>query len=81
MVRHAASEFRLKIRSQIFAYIVKDMRVASKTPSAALIFALPIFEVLIIGLNTSAFSSFRASSVLGVTVLGCFFTLFASWCS
>jgi predicted permease len=77
IVRHMATEFLVRVRKPIAAYVMKDLRVASKTPSVAFIFALPIFEVLIIGLNTSAFAVLRATSVLSVTLLGCFFTLFS----
>lgn len=78
VVRQTAKEFLLRMRRPIFAYVLKDLRIASKTPSTAFIFALPIFEMLIVGLNTSAFSFLRASSVLSATILGCFFTLFSS---
>lgn len=78
VVRQVAKEFLLKTRRPILAYVTKDLRIASKAPSMAFIFALPVFEMLIVGLNTSAFSFLRASSVISATLLGCFFTLFSS---
>jgi len=78
IIRQAAKEFRLTPRRPMVAYVLKDLRVASKTPSMAIVFALPIFVMLIIALNASAYSVLRATSVLYATLLGCFFIIFSS---
>jgi predicted permease len=78
VARQTAKEFLVRVRGPLLAYVQKDLRVASKTPSMAFIFALPIFEMLIVALNTSAFTFLRATSVFTATLLGCFFTVFSS---
>lgn len=77
-VRHITKEFAVRVRRPVYAYVIKDLRVASKLPSTASIFALPVIEIIIIGLNTSGVSLFRATSVLTATGIGCFFSLFSS---
>ena len=73
--RRRATDFLLKLRHPIAAYILKDFRIASKNPATAFIFGFPVFEVLIVGLSLSGFSTVRATSVLSSTTVGCFFTL------
>lgn len=78
MIRQATKNFQLKLRQPMFAYIMKDLRVASKSPQAAFIFVLPLFETLFIALGASGLSLFGASSTVTVTSIGTFFTLFAA---
>lgn len=74
-VRERAKEFILRLRAPTPAYVVKDVRVSSKNPSTALIYALPVLEAIVIGLTLTGTGKLRASSVITSTVLGCFFTL------
>jgi hypothetical protein len=77
-VRRTAKEFLIRVRGPISAYVRKDLRVASKLPQTASVFALPVIEIVVIGLSTGSLSFLRATSVLSATLLGCFFTLFSS---
>jgi hypothetical protein len=47
-VQRIKSSIRLKIRNAIIAIMLKDLRLASRTPNLAFIFVLPLFEVLFI---------------------------------
>lgn len=77
ITRQFAKEFSLKIRSPITGYLLKDLRVASKNPSTAFIFALPLLETLLIGLNVVG-HTLRAMTIITATVLGSVFTLFSA---
>jgi predicted permease len=74
----ATNNFSIKLRQPIFAYVMKDLRVASKNPQAAFLFALPLFETLIIAFTSRGLSLFGSTSVVAITSIGTFFTLFAS---
>ncbi len=78
IVRRATKNFQLKLRQPVLAYIVKDLRVASKNPQAAFIFVLPLFETVFIAISSSGLSLFGTSSIVSITTIGTFFTLFAS---
>lgn len=78
VVRQRASEFLLRLRRPIPAYVLKDARMASKNPSVAIVFGLPVLETLIIVFTTSGISSMRAHTVLSSTALGCVFTLISA---
>jgi Membrane protein of 12 TMs len=72
------TEFLLKIRGPVAAYIVKDVRVSTKSPSTAFIYAMPLFMAVVVR------ESFNGSGVPGefavvfATLLGCFFTMFSA---
>ena len=74
IVRQSARDFLLRIRAPMMGYVVKDLRVASKNPSMAFMFALPVLEALVIGLNVFG-HALRATSILTTTMTGGFFTL------
>jgi predicted permease len=78
IVRQRATEFLLKLRRPIPAYVVKDARIASKNPSTAFVFALPVFETIIIVFSLSQADTLGATAILAVTSLGCFFTLISA---
>jgi predicted permease len=78
ITRQITRNFELKLRQPMMAYIVKDLRVASKSPQAAFLFALPLFETLIIALSSSGLSLLGSSSIVAITSIGTFFTLFAA---
>ena len=73
-VRQSAKDFLLKTRSPMMGYLVKDLRVASKNPSMAFMFALPVLEALVIGLNVFG-HALRAVSIITTTMTGGWFTL------
>lgn len=74
IIRQSAKDFLLRIRSPMVGYLVKDLRVASKNPSMAFMFALPVLEALVIGLNVFG-HALKATSILSMTMMGGFFTL------
>jgi predicted permease len=77
-VRERAKEFGVRLRMPTSAYILKDIRISSKNPSTAFIYALPVLEPLVIVLTLSGIVVLRAVSVITSTVIGCFFTLIAA---
>ncbi|MCL5067023.1 MAG: hypothetical protein M1368_01555, partial [Thaumarchaeota archaeon] len=77
IIRESAKEFTLKIRKPFFAYVMKDLRVAAKSPSTAMIFALPFFETVIIAMSISGVAMSTPDLVIA-TIMGCLFTLMVS---
>jgi predicted permease len=75
VVRQRASDFLLKLRRPVPAFVVKDTRVASKNPSTAFIFAMPVFEMIIIGLSLAEAAALRSVVVLSTLAIVCFLTL------
>lgn len=47
-IKSVGSNIRIKIRNTIIAIMLKDLRLASRTPNLAFIFVLPLLEVLFI---------------------------------
>lgn len=78
IVRQRTTEFLLKLRRPIPAYVIKDARIASKNPSTAFVFALPVFETIIIAFSLSQADVLGPTAILGATSLGCFFTLISA---
>src|SRR5271157_290436 len=78
VIRYRATEFLLKLRRPMPAYILKDVRVSSKNTSSAFIYALPVLETLVIILAVSGTTDLRARHVLLSTGLGCIFTLISA---
>ncbi len=76
IIRVRASDFSLKTRRPILAYITKDLKVAAKNPGTAFFFALPVLETLIITLFIANYSSIRVSLVLTSSLMGGVFALF-----
>ena len=74
ILRRTARDFLLRIRAPMVGYVVKDLRVASKNPSVAFMFGLPVLEALVVGLGISGYA-LRAISILSTTMTGGFFTL------
>jgi predicted permease len=69
------TDFSLRLRKPLFAYVLKDLRLASKNPSLAFFYAMPLFEVITLAVVTAQFPALRATSMIIATVLGCFFTI------
>jgi hypothetical protein len=70
-----ATSLALKLREPLTAHIIKDLRLASKNPSMAFLYALPVFVVFMLAVITSQFPIMHASSVIVSTVVGCSFTI------
>jgi predicted permease len=78
IIRQKATEFLLKLRNPVPAYVIKDARIASKNPSTAFVFALPVFETVIVVFSLSQAEVLGAAAVLATTSLGSFFTLISA---
>jgi len=74
--RVKATDFSVKTRRPLFAYILKDLKVASKNPGTAFFFAMPMLETLIITLFISNYAALRVSLVLVSSLMGGVFALF-----
>jgi predicted permease len=64
IIRQVAKEFALKLRRPLVAFVVKDLRIASKNPATALILALPLFGPL----TLIAFSNPATGGALDVAI-------------
>jgi predicted permease len=78
IVRKVTKEFGIKPRVPLFSYIIKDLRIASKTPSTAFLFAFPVIETVIIYFSISSVSRFSSTSVITAMSIGLFFIMFMS---
>jgi predicted permease len=74
-IRMVTKNLALKLHRPLFAQIIKDLRLASKNPSMAFLYALPVFVVFMLAVITSQFPIMHASSVIVSTVVGCSFTI------
>jgi Membrane protein of 12 TMs len=77
-LRVITKNFSIKLRRPLVAQIVKDLRLASKNPSMAFLYALPVFVVFMLAVITSQFPVLHASSIIVSTVVGCSFTIMIS---
>ncbi len=77
VIREKAREFYLRLRNPLVAYIVKDLRISSKNPATAFVFALPLFEIVLLILSTNQYQALNTSLVLSLTLVGSFFTVMA----
>lgn len=76
VTRVEATDFSVKTRSPLLAYILKDLKVASKNPGTAFFFAMPVLETLVITLFISNYATLRVSLVLVSSLMGGVFALF-----
>jgi predicted permease len=75
IIRLVSRDLRLRLRSPLFAQIIKDLRLASKNPSMAFLYALPVFVVFMLAVITTQFPVMHASAIIVSTVVGCSFTI------
>ena len=75
IIRQRATDFLLRLRRPIPAYVIKDARVASKNPSTAFIFAMPVFEMIIIVFSLSEAAALRSIVILSTLLIVCVLTL------
>jgi predicted permease len=76
VTRVKATDFSVKTRHPLLAYILKDLKVATKNPGTAFFFAMPVLETLIITLFISNYAALRVSLVLVSSLMGGVFALF-----
>ena len=77
VVRVAASDFILKLRRPLLAFMRKDVRIASKNPATAFVFALPLFEPVVIIIAFSRQATGTIFDVVLFTMIGSLFPLIA----
>jgi predicted permease len=75
ITRLRAIDFKIKARSPIQGYIIKDLRITSRNPATAFFFALPVLEPLIVAFLATNSEQLRASMVIVATSMGAIFTL------
>ena len=75
IARETAKEFGVKLRKPLSAYIMKDVRSASKNPSTAFLFALPLFETVVIFIALNQEGAVNIIDVASMTLIGALFTL------
>jgi predicted permease len=76
ITRVIAKDFSVKTRRPLLAYVLKDLKVASRNPATAFFFALPVLETVIITLLISNVETLRTAMVLVATSMGGIFALF-----
>jgi predicted permease len=76
--RQSAKEFILKVRTPIVGYVIKDLRISSKNPATAFVFALPFLEIMVLLLNLSrATGEISTTLLITLTMIGSFFIIMA----
>lgn len=77
IAREIAKEFTLKLRKPFSAYMMKDLRGASKNPSTAFLFALPLFEAIVIYIALNESGAVNMTDVASMTMIGALLTSMA----
>ena len=77
IVRVAASDFVLKLRRPLLAFMRKDVRIATKNPATAFVFALPLFEPVVIIIAFTRQATGTIFDVVLFTMIGSLFPLIA----
>jgi len=72
-------EYSFPVRSPLSAYVLKDLRVASRNPATGFLFALPVFEVIAVVVPLTATPVIRMSALLVGTQVGGGFALFIAF--
>jgi predicted permease len=78
-VRTTGRDARVVTRRPLLAYIVKDLRVASRNPSTGFLFALPIFETLAVIVPLASSHIVKMAVMLVASVVGGSFALFVAF--
>ncbi|MHB1907268.1 MAG: hypothetical protein ACYCQJ_00195 [Nitrososphaerales archaeon] len=78
ILRSEAKVYGIKTKRPILAYMIKDLRLATKSPSTAFLFAFPVFEVIILTLATNSSTRFSATTVFSSMIIGLFFIMIVS---
>jgi len=77
IVRVVASDFVLKLRRPLLAFMRKDVRIATKNPATAFVFALPLFEPVVIIIAFTRQATGTIFDVVLFTMIGSLFPLIA----
>ncbi|MGA2199816.1 MAG: hypothetical protein ABSG45_07750 [Nitrososphaerales archaeon] len=72
-------DYAFSLRSPLSAYILKDIRVASRNPATGFLFALPVFEIVAVVVPLTATPVVRMSALLVGTQVGGGFALFIAF--
>jgi len=75
VARKSTLDLSIKTYNPLRGYVMKDLRVSSRSPSTAFFFALPIVETIIVSLLIVNLETLRASAVLVATFMGGICTL------
>jgi predicted permease len=70
IARVQTQDFSIKTHSPVLGYVIKDLRISSRSPATAFFFALPVLETLIVSLLIASFQVLKVSAVLVATVTG-----------
>jgi len=76
ITRVETTDFSIKTRRPLLAYILKDLKTASKNPGTAFFFAMPVLQTLIITLFVARYVVLRVSLLLTSSLMGGVFALF-----
>ncbi len=68
-----------RVRSPLPAYVLKDLRVSSRNPATAFLFALPLFEIFAVVVPLTATQVVRVSVLLVASQVGGGFALFVAF--
>jgi predicted permease len=69
-------DLSLKVRSPLLGYVWKDLRTSSRNPATAFLYALPVFETVVVLISTLSLHVLRASVIMVAAAMGGVFTLF-----
>lgn len=75
--RETAREFTVKLRKPVSSYMLKDMRIAVKNPSTALILAFPVFGVIVIIVSFGGIAVLSEIDIVMMTMMMSVFSLVA----
>lgn len=70
-----AKDFSIKTRKPLLGYVLKDLKISSRSPVTAFFFALPVLETVIVSFMIANFEVLRASTLLVSTFMGGVFVL------
>jgi predicted permease len=73
------ANYSFRVRGPLGAYVLKDLRVASRNPATGFLFALPIFELVFVVVQLTASHVVKMSALLVATQVGGGFALFVAF--
>jgi predicted permease len=71
--------YSFRLRGRLSAYMLKDLRVASRNPATGFLFALPLFEILAVVVPLTATAIVRMSALIVGAQVGGGFALFTAF--
>jgi predicted permease len=73
------ASYSFSVRGPLSAYMLKDVRVASRNPATGFLFALPVFEIVFVVVQLTVSHVVKMSALLVATQVGGGFALFAAF--